>query len=81
MLTRKIIVILFSLTALGLSSCQGNRLNGSTSLSVATVAVDGPNENGPDAMMAVRNVRAVSFPAKLEAKSEDARKGQNDRIT
>ena len=62
MLTRKIIVILFSLTALGLSSCQGNRLNGSTSSSVATVAVDGPNENGPDAMMAVRNVRAVSFP-------------------
>ena len=48
MLTRKIIVILFSLTALGLSSCQGNRLNGSTSSSVATVAVDGP-ENGPDA--------------------------------
>ena len=48
---------------------------------MATAAVDGPNENGPDAMMAVRNVRAVSFPAKLEAKSEDARKGQNDRIT
>ena len=47
MLTRKIIVILFSLTALGLSSCQGNRLNGSTSSSVATVAVDGP-ENGLD---------------------------------
>ena len=56
----KIIVILSSLTALGLSA--GDRLNGSTSSSVATVAVDGPNENGPDAMMAVRNVRAVSFP-------------------
>jgi hypothetical protein len=38
MLTRKFIVILFSLTALGLSSCQGNRLNGSTSSSVATGA-------------------------------------------
>ena len=35
MLTRKIIVILLSLTALGLSACQGNRLNGSASSSVA----------------------------------------------
>ena len=31
----RIIVILLSLTALGLSACQGNRLNGSVSLSVA----------------------------------------------
>jgi hypothetical protein len=38
MLAGKIIVILLSLTALGLSSCQGNRLNGSTSSSVATRA-------------------------------------------
>jgi hypothetical protein len=30
-----IIVILLSLTALGLSACQGNRLNGSASSSVA----------------------------------------------
>jgi len=29
MLARKIIVILLSLTTLGLSSCQGNRLQGS----------------------------------------------------
>jgi hypothetical protein len=36
MLARKIIAILLSLTALGLSACQGNRLNGSTSSSVAT---------------------------------------------
>ena len=33
-----IIVILLSLTALGLSACQGNRLNGSASSSVATGA-------------------------------------------
>jgi hypothetical protein len=32
----RIVVILLSLTALGLSSCQGNRLNGSTSSSVVT---------------------------------------------
>ena len=31
----RIIVILLSLTALGLSACQGNRLNGSASSSVA----------------------------------------------
>ena len=36
MLARKIIAILLSLTALGLSACQGNRLNGSASSSVAT---------------------------------------------
>jgi hypothetical protein len=35
MLARKIIVILLSLAALGLSACQGNRLNGSASSSVA----------------------------------------------
>ena len=66
MLTRKIIVILFSLTALGLSSCQGNRLNGSTSLSVATVAVDGP-ENGPDADDGICATSGPRFPARLEA--------------
>ena len=38
MLTRKIILILFSLTALLLTGCQGNRLNGSASSSVATGA-------------------------------------------
>jgi hypothetical protein len=38
MLTRKVIVILLSLTALGLSACQRNRLNGSASSSVATGA-------------------------------------------
>ena len=31
----RIIVIPLSLTALGLSACQGNRLNGSTASSVA----------------------------------------------
>jgi hypothetical protein len=36
MLARKIIAILLTLTALGLSACQGNRLNGSASSSVAT---------------------------------------------
>jgi hypothetical protein len=34
----RIIVILLSLTALGLSACEGNRLNGSASSSVATGA-------------------------------------------
>ena len=34
----RIIVILLSLTALGLSACQGNRLNGSAASSVATGA-------------------------------------------
>ena len=38
MLTRKIIVILFSLTALLLTCCQGNRLSGSASSSVAAGA-------------------------------------------
>ena len=38
MLTRKIIVILFSLTALLLTGCQGNRLSGSASSSVAAGA-------------------------------------------
>jgi hypothetical protein len=32
----RIIVILLSLTALGLSACQGNRLNSSAKSSVAT---------------------------------------------
>ena len=32
----RIIVIPLSLTALGLSACQGNRLNGSAASSVAT---------------------------------------------
>ena len=35
MLAGKIIVILFSLTALLLTGCQGNRLSGSASSSVA----------------------------------------------
>jgi len=34
----RIIVILLCLTALGLSACRGNRLNGSASSSVATGA-------------------------------------------
>jgi hypothetical protein len=38
MLARKIIAILLSLTALLLTSCQGNQLSGSASSSVATGA-------------------------------------------
>ena len=34
----RIVVILLSLTTLGLSACRGNRLNGSASSSVATGA-------------------------------------------
>jgi hypothetical protein len=34
----RIIVILLDLTTLGLSGCQGNRMNGSTSSFVATAA-------------------------------------------